>query len=160
MIRVFIEAEAGSREKHMYDEATLKPKGVRRACRPYPYPYGFVVGTAGGAQDEGDGLDCYVITARRPRAGATVECEPAGLLEMTEDGEPDHKLLAVDPGSEIAIAESVADELRDFIYGVFSRYPEVRVEVGRRLPRQAALDLLAARLEGPARAAGSAAPRR
>jgi hypothetical protein len=68
-----------------------------------------------------------------------VECEPIGLLEQDEDGEVDHKVLAALPGQHIELGQGLLQELRDFIYAVFAPWPDVHVQVGRMLPRQAAL---------------------
>jgi inorganic pyrophosphatase len=94
-MRVFIENEAGSTTKHHHDEKRLIPLGTEQVARPYPYPYGFVVGTTGG---DGDNVDCFVITATPLRTGEMVECSPVALLEQIEDGEVDHNLLAVPAG--------------------------------------------------------------
>ena len=51
-MRVFIENEAGSRRKHVYDERTLALVHTVDVSASYPFPYGFVLGTRGG--DEGD----------------------------------------------------------------------------------------------------------
>ncbi len=136
MIKVCIEVEAGSREKNLYNEKTLEYKETRLVSRPYPYPYGFILGTSAA---EGDNVDCYLITRDSLKPGAIVECEPIGLLEQDEDGEVDHKVLAALPGQEVEVGEEVLEELRDFIYAVFAHFPEVRVRVGRMLPREAAL---------------------
>jgi inorganic pyrophosphatase len=79
MVTVFVEAEAGSRDKGLYDEATLVRKGTRRALVPYPYPYGFVLGTPGG--DDGECLDCFVITHRRLFAGGNTGYSPSASLK-------------------------------------------------------------------------------
>lgn len=135
LIRVFIQVEAGSRERNLYDEKTLEYKGTRRALLPYPYPYGFVIGTS--AADD-DSIDCYVITEDSLQNGIIVECEPIGLLEMEEDGEEDHKILAAIPGQEVNLNEQLLEEFRDFIYGVFAKYPEITVRVGQILQKEVA----------------------
>ena len=84
LIEVFIQVEAGSRERNLYDEKTLEYKGTRRALLPYPYAYGFIVATSAA---DGDNVDCYVITEDRLKAGTIVECVPIGLLEQEEDGD-------------------------------------------------------------------------
>src|SRR5687768_16249076 len=137
MIKVCIEVEAGSCDKHLYNEKTLEYKGTRRVSRPYPYPYGFILGPSGA---DGDNLDCYLITNQSLRSGTIVECEPIGLMEQDEDGEVDHKVLAVIPGLAVEVGEGLLQELRDFIYAVFAQCPDVCVRVGRILPREAALD--------------------
>jgi len=136
MIKVCIEVEAGSCEKNLYNEKTLEYKETRRVSRPYPYPYGFIIGTRAA---EGDNVDCYLITRDSLKPGTIVECEPIGLLEQDEDGEVDHKVLAAIPGQDVEIGQELLQELRDFIRAVFAQFPDVCVRVGRILPREAAL---------------------
>lgn len=40
MVRVLIQAEAGSQDRRVYDERTLIHQGMCRIALPYPYPYG------------------------------------------------------------------------------------------------------------------------
>jgi inorganic pyrophosphatase len=136
MIKVLIEVEAGSCDKTLYDEKTLEYKGTRRVSRPYPYPYGFVIGTSAA---DGGSVDCYLITKDKLKFGTVVECEPIGLLEQDEEGEVDHKVLAAILGQDVELGQELLTELRDFICAVFTHFPEVRVTVGRILPREAAL---------------------
>ena len=136
MIKVCIEVAADSCDRHRYNEKTLEYKGTRRTSRPYPYPYGFILGTRAA---DGDNVDCYLITNESLKAGTIVECEPIGLLEQDEDGEVDHKILAALPGQDTEVGQGLLEELRDFIYAVFAQFPDVSVCVGRMLPREAAL---------------------
>ena len=137
MIQVFIEAEAGSRAKNLYDERTLAYKETRHVRQPYPYPYGFILGTRGA---DGDSVDCYVITKETVQAGTVVECEPFGLLEQNEGDEIDHKVLAALPGQNVKSNEELFRELQDFIYAIFAEFPEAQVRVERILPCEAALN--------------------
>jgi inorganic pyrophosphatase len=136
MIKVCVQVEAGSCEKRLYDERTLEFKETRRVSRPYPYPYGFILGTRA---PDGDSVDCYLITRARLQSGTIVECEPVGLLEQHEDEEVDHKVLAAMPGQHVVADQKLLQELQDFIYGIFAQHPGVRVTVGPVLPRAAAL---------------------
>jgi len=136
MLKVLIEVEAGSCDKKLYDELTLEYKETRRVSQPYPYPYGFIIGTRGA---DGDSVDCYLITNDSPKSGAIVECDPIGLLKQDEDGELDHKVLASLPGQSVEVSQKLHKELQDFIYAVFSDFPEVHVHVGDILPREVAL---------------------
>jgi inorganic pyrophosphatase len=136
MIQVLLEAEAGSSAKNRYDEKTLELKGTGQISRPYPYPYGFIIGTIA---TDGDSIDCYIITKDTLKAGMIVECEPIGLLEQVEDGDVDHKVLASIPGQDVILSQELQEELRDFIYAVFAQFPEVHVNIGRILPREMAL---------------------
>jgi inorganic pyrophosphatase len=136
MIQVLIQAEAGSRDRRLYNEQTLEYRETRRGSQSYPYAYGFIIGTSA---EDGDAVDCYLITKDKLTAGSIVECEAVGLLEQHEDGEVDHKILAAIPGQEVEIGEELLKELQDFIYSVFARFPGVHVRIGPILPREAAL---------------------
>jgi inorganic pyrophosphatase len=137
MINVLIQVEAGSCDKNIYNEKTLEYKGRSRVFRAYPYPYGFVIGTSAA---DGDCMDCYIITNDQLNPGSIVACDPVGLLEQEEDGEIDHKVLAAIPGQDVELGQRLLEELRDFIYAVFAQFPEVRVSIGRILPREEALN--------------------
>lgn len=136
MIKVMIQVAAGSCEKNNYDERTLEYLETRQISRPYPYPYGFVIGTNAA---DGDCVDCYLITKDKVTPGAIVSCQPFGLLLQDEAGEDDHKVLASIPGQDVASKEELLRELGEFIYAVFAGYPEIQVRVGPILPREAAL---------------------
>jgi len=136
MIRMLIEAEAGSLDKNLYNEKTLEHRETRRLSQPYPYPYGFIIGTS---SEDGDAVDCYLITKDKLEAGSIVECEPIGLLEQFEGDEIDHKVLAALPGQQVEITTELLRELQGFIYAIFAQYPEVNVRVGIIQPKEAAL---------------------
>lgn len=148
---VFVEAEEGSRDKGLYDETTLERRGTRRALVPYPYPYGFIRGTLGGA--DGDCLDCFVITNRRLFAGREYRVEPIGVLEMKENSEQDWKLLVRLPDEEVPAAvpgpevDALRAELSAFIHKIFTAYPDVCIETGAILPAAEAKELVRKRME-------------
>ena len=135
MIRVLIQAEAGSLEKRVYDERTLEYRDTKHIARSYPYPYGFIIGTSA---TDGGCVDCYLITHDPLKAGTIVECHPVALLHQEEAGEPDHKVLAAIPGQDVAAGQELLQELQDFIAAIFATTPEVGVRVGPILPREAA----------------------
>ena len=139
MIEVFIEAEAGSPDKHIFNETTFDHLGIRTALLPYQYPYGFIPGTTGG---DGEALDSYIITGKPLAVGSRVTCEVVAVLEFYEGGELDHKLISVLPGESPSVDSSVRDCLAEFILGIFKKFPDIEVAVGELKPRQAALDLL------------------
>jgi len=144
MVKVCIEVVAGSRDKNFYDERTLEYKETRQVSQPYPYPYGFIIGTRG---QDGDSIDCYIITRDELKPGALVECVPIGLLEQFEGEELDHKVLACIPSQEVEPDLELWQELRDFISAIFARFPEIKVKVGPILPREKALEYIQAHLE-------------
>ena len=139
MIRVFVENERGSTQKNSYDETTLTWLSVADVSSPYPFPYGFVVGTKSG---DGDAVDCFVLTEKPLAAGSLVECEVAGLLEQIEDGETDHKILAAMPGTPPVLDAALHARLRGFVTSVFRHIPGKVVDVGRILDADDAMDFI------------------
>ena len=135
MIRVFIQNEAGSDQKHLHDEKTLEYKRTVTVSRPYPFPYGFILDTT---SEDGDNLDCFVITKQPLKTGSLVECEPIALLEQIEDGEEDHNVLAALQGEAPEIDQAMMDTFREFTFHVFDHVPGKEIAVGRLLPREAA----------------------
>ena len=133
-MRVLIENEAGSRRKNTYDETSLLWLKAEDVSAAYPFPYGFVVGTKAG---DGDAADCFILTARNLASGTIADCEPVGLLEQVEDGEVDHKVLAVLPGETFAL-DQAEPALRAFVNSVFAHVPGKQMTIGRLLDRQAA----------------------
>src|SRR5216117_1976606 len=104
VIQVLIQVAAGSCDKKFYNERTLEYLETRRISQPYPYPYGFIIGTSAA---DGDSVDCYLITTDTLKSGTIVECEPVGLLWQDEDGEVDHKILAALPGQDVALGQEL-----------------------------------------------------
>jgi inorganic pyrophosphatase len=138
-VRIFIENEAGSRRKNTYDERTLKHLSSAEVSAAYPYPYGFVLGTRG---EDGDAVDCFVLTATPLRSGAIVECEPVGLIEQIEDGEIDHKVLAAPPRETVDLDRAVA-RIGEFVMAVFAHIPGKDMRVGPLRDATAARDYVA-----------------
>jgi inorganic pyrophosphatase len=134
-MKVFIENEAGSFVKHLHDEKTLKLEGTTRVSRAYPLPYGFVLDTSA---EDGDNVDCFVLTARPLRSREIVDCEPVGLMEQIEDGQVDHKVLAVLPGEEVELDSKTRQSLIDFASHVFDHVPGKSMKVGEFGDRKAA----------------------
>jgi len=135
-MKVFIENEAGSYVKHIHNEKTLELKSTTQVSRAYPFQYGFVLGTTG---DDGDNVDCFVLTARPLRSREIVECEAMALMEQIEDGEIDHKVLAYLAGEQESLDEGKKQIFVDFACHVFDHIPGKRMEVGRFLDSEAAV---------------------
>ena len=143
-VRIFIQNEAGSNQKHYHDEKTLEWKRVAAVSARYPFPYGFVVGTTAA---DGGNADCFVITEERLRTGQLVEGRVAGLMEQIEDGQEDHNVLAILPGADRAIGPEDEERLTAFVRAVFARRAGKRVEVGRFLDAGAGEAYITARLD-------------
>jgi len=142
-MKVLIENEAGSAIKHLYDEQTFKLKSARAVLRPYPVPYGFIIGTRSG---DGMCLDCFLLTEEAVPTGTIVDAQPIGMFEQIEDGKEDHNILAIRRGEKFELTSGVKDALREFVLNVFADVPGKSMRVGRFLGKQAALDLIAASL--------------
>ncbi len=134
-VKVFIQNEAGSDLKNDYNEKTLEYQGTDTVSRRYPFPYGFILDTT---SEDGDNLDCYVITQQPLKTGTVITCEAVALLEQIEDGEEDHNILATVPGEAPEISSSVVDTLHQFISHVFEHVPGKRITIGRLLSKAAA----------------------
>ncbi|MGI9378609.1 MAG: inorganic diphosphatase [Methyloligellaceae bacterium] len=126
-VQVFIENEAESSIKNTYDEKTLAFIKSDTVSSPYPFPYGFVVGTLSG---DGDCVDCFVVTDQGLKSGSLVECKPIHLLEQVEDGEVDHKVLAVPADKSGEIGDPEVEAIRGFIRTVFAHVPGKTMELG------------------------------
>jgi len=141
-LKVFIENEAGSYVKNLHDERTLELKGTTEVSRPYPLPYGFVLDTTA---EDGDNVDCFVLTTRCLRTGQIVECEPVGLMEQIEDNQIDHKVLAMLPGEERSLDRETTQTLVEFARHVFDHVPGKKMEIGEFRNREAAIDFVTQR---------------
>ena len=80
-IKVFIENEAGSNQKNIYNEKTLQYKKTVIVSRKYPYPYGFILNTTSG---DGDNADCFILTDKKLKIGEIVERRPIAMMEQIE----------------------------------------------------------------------------
>lgn len=136
-IEVFIENEAGKAIKNIYDEKTLKWIESRTVSKPYPFPYGFVLGTTA---PDGDNVDCFVVTSIALRQGQRIKCTPIGLMEQIEDGRVDHNVLAILPGSIETLGGATKTRLRKFVAHVFEHIPGKQIKTGAFLSAAAAIE--------------------
>ncbi len=139
MINVLIESEAGSKQGNEYDQQTGKHRRSFTVAAPYPFPYGCIVGTR---SEDGEGLDCYILTSQPLRSGTQVEAEPIGMIEFTEDGKADHKILAALPTENVELDEHLQITFREYTKKFFSKTPDKRYSVGKFLGPNEALALI------------------
>lgn len=96
----------------------------------YPADYGLL--PRSWAED-GDPLDVLVLTTEATHPGVVVRARPVGLLEMVDQGEADHKVLAAlddDPRQEdVETLEDVPDQQLREIEEFFADYK--KLELGR-----------------------------
>lgn len=98
-----IEIPAGTNKKVEYDTKGKvfrvdEKNGVERIIEflPYPANYGFIPSTLSDTLTGGDGdaLDVLVL-AEALETGTVIECIPVGVLRLMDDGEEDHKIIAI-----------------------------------------------------------------
>jgi len=93
-LNVIIEIPKESRVKYELDKETGLIKFDRVLYSPMHYPanYGFVPQTL---WEDNDPLDVLVIAHEPLVPGSLVEARPIGVLDMTDNGEDDAKILSV-----------------------------------------------------------------
>jgi inorganic pyrophosphatase len=134
-MKVFVENPSGLAIKHHHDEKSLEFLGTTPMSRAYPYPCGFVLGTTG---EDGDNVDCFIITSTHLNRGEIVECRTIGLMEQLEDGVVDHNVLATLDGEQAFIDQWTQELLRQFVGHVYDHEPSKRIAVGQFLSAGAA----------------------
>jgi inorganic pyrophosphatase len=138
-MKVFIENEAGSCIKHEHNEKTLELKGTTLVSRAFPWPYGFIPETTG---EDGDNVDCFVLTQKPLRTGDVVDCDPIGMIEQIEDGEIDHKIFARIHDEAAVLDGAAVEKFKDFALHVFEHIPGKTKKIGRCCDRQTAVEYI------------------
>jgi inorganic pyrophosphatase len=93
-MNVVIEIPKGSHNKYEIDKATgmIKLDRANFGPSPYPFDYGFVPQTH---WEDGDALDVIVVATYPLYPGILVKVRPVALMEMTDSGDPDSKVIGV-----------------------------------------------------------------
>ena len=93
-INVIVEIPKGSHNKYEVDKETGLIKLDRANYGPaaYPVDYGFVPQTLAA---DGDALDVLILSTFPINSGVLVEVRPIAVMEMTDDGERDDKIIGV-----------------------------------------------------------------
>jgi inorganic pyrophosphatase len=89
-----IEIPKGSFNKYEIDKETglIALDRANYSHAPYPFDYGFVPQTL---WDDGDALDVIVLTTFPLFPGILVKVRPVAVMDMTDSGESDYKVIAV-----------------------------------------------------------------
>lgn len=93
-MNVIIEIPKFSKNKYEIDKETglIALDRVMHTAQDYPFDYGFVPQTL---FDDGDALDVVLLTTYPLAPGILVKARPVAIMEMTDGGERDDKILAV-----------------------------------------------------------------
>jgi len=93
-MNVIIEIPKGSHNKYELDKDTGLIKLDRANFGPAPYPveYGFIPQTLA---EDGDAMDVLLFATFPLHPGILVSMRPVALMKMTDDGDPDDKIIGV-----------------------------------------------------------------
>ncbi|HWV58093.1 MAG TPA: inorganic diphosphatase [Longimicrobiales bacterium] len=145
-VPVFVQNEAGKNIKNYHDEKTLEFLHSKAVLHPYPYPYGFIIGTDG---HDGCNVDCFILTDRPLATGTIVECEVIGLMEQYEDGVEDYNILARLPDEAVEVTPEAIEKLHHHILAVYRGVAGKHMAVGEVFGVEAAVAYIQAHLERP-----------
>ena len=116
-----IEISKGSKNKYELDKYSggLILDRILHTSTHYPQNYGFIPRTYAG---DGDPLDVLVICSEPIVPLAIVECFPIGMLEMTDSGKVDTKILAIAKNDPVynafvdikMLPQHILDEIKHF----------------------------------------------
>ena len=89
-----IEIPKGSYNKYEIDKETglIALDRTNYSFAPYPFDYGFAPQTL---WDDDDALDVIVLTTFPLNSGVLVRVRPVAIMEMTDSGESDNKIITV-----------------------------------------------------------------
>lgn len=124
---VYIQSEKNSRFRLRVDETSLEIHAHDELPLPHPWAYGFVLNTRAA---DGDCLDCFVITNQVLKAGSIVPCQAVALLQMWENQEADHKILAVPVGEMMELPDPVPTVIQLFLRQCFKAFPQIDLRFG------------------------------
>jgi inorganic pyrophosphatase len=93
-VLVFVEIPKGSHLKFEFDEKLKRIKLDRVLYGPnyFPFEYGFIMDTKG---EDGDPLDCVLLSSFPTFPGCILKAKVIGMLEMEDEEGVDTKILAV-----------------------------------------------------------------
>jgi inorganic pyrophosphatase len=138
-VTVFVQNEAGTTTKNRHDESSLEHIGSIELIAPYPFAYGFIPDSSAA---DGDCLDCYVITEKELRSGDLIEAVPVGVMDLFENGQPDHKVLCVLVGQPQTVSPDQLLVLETFVRRVSKQFPHAGFELGSVLGQTQAMELV------------------
>ena len=97
-------------------------------CMQYPLNYGYVNNTL---SDDGDAVDVLVMSPHPLLAGSVIKCRPVGVLNMTDEGGEDAKVIAVPVAklsqsyNDIQDVGDVPQLIKDQVEHFFSHYKDL-----------------------------------
>ncbi len=94
VVNTIIEIPKGSYNKYEVDKETglIALDRANYSAHPFPFDYGFAPQTL---WEDDDPLDIIVLTTFPLQSGILVRVRPVAVLEMTDSGDSDYKLITV-----------------------------------------------------------------
>ncbi len=129
-INVVIEIPEGSILKIEYrpEIGIFEVDRVEPSIFPKPVNYGFIPQTL---DDDGDGLDVLVVCREPLPTGIYLQVRAIGVLNFEDDGEIDHKVVAVpvddhDTGNEISSLGDLGERWKQKVEFHFNHYKDLK----------------------------------
>ena len=129
-LNAVIEIPAGSHLKIEYDRqrACFMLDRVEPSIYAKPVNYGFIPATK---DEDGDELDVLVVCSEPIPTGVWLECRIIGVLQFEDDGEADHKIVAVpsddrDTGDSIQSVADLGERWQQKIVEHFNHYKDLK----------------------------------
>ncbi len=148
ILTAVVEIPKGGHNKYEVDPETgfIKLDRVLHSPLFYPVDYGFIPETLA---PDGDHLDVLIVTDSPTLPGCVVEVRPLGILRMTDGGEQDDKLVAVQANNphyhhkmELSdLAPHLLDEITHF-FEEYKKLENKQVEVSGYESLQAAEEFI------------------
>lgn len=123
-----IEISKGSKNKYELDKysGALVLDRVLYTSTHYPQNYGFIPRTLAA---DGDALDVLVLCSEAIIPLALVECYPIGMLEMTDSGYTDTKIIAICKHDPIYNGYKDIEDIPEHIFDELSHFFRVYKEL-------------------------------
>lgn len=96
ILTMVVEMPQNTTWKMEYDKTKNYIKIDRPLNQPVPYNYGYIEGN--NLQDDGDPIDCFVLTDSPIQPLVRVQVEIIGVIKCLDNGKRDDKLIGVIPG--------------------------------------------------------------
>ncbi len=134
LFKVLIEIPQGSKTKYEIDKETglIKLDRILYTSTHYPHNYGFIPLTY---CEDGDPLDVLVLCSESLHPYTLVTCRAIGVLDMTDNGKKDSKIIAVcvdDPFYKgyqdiNELPRHIFDEIKNF-FDIYKKLEGIDVE--------------------------------
>jgi len=125
-VKAVVEVEKGSPKRAVLDD-DFNVLRYREVSASYPFAYGFILNTS---SEDGDGIDCYILTDNQLEVGTIIECVPIGLLEVFENEEVDCKIVCIIKDDDFRFEQDHMEQIKRFILQIFKKHPKVNIQFG------------------------------